>query len=53
MSLAPDEFLQAVLAEQTLDEGSVEREELLAEARRAGLELEGGRIVIGTWRESV
>lgn len=34
MSLAPDEFLQAVLAEQTLEEGSVEREELLAEHER-------------------
>ena len=34
MSLAPDGFLQAVLAEQTLEEGSVEREELLAEHER-------------------
>lgn len=34
MSLAPDEFLRAVLAEQTLEEGSTERDELLAEHER-------------------
>lgn len=36
----------------SLDDDALEAE-ALAEARRAGLELEGGRIVIGTWRESV
>ncbi len=34
MSQAPDDFLRAVLAEQTLEEGSVERDELLAEHER-------------------
>ncbi len=34
MSLTSDEFLRAVLAEQTLAEGAVEREELLAEYER-------------------
>ncbi len=34
MSLAPDDFLRAVLAEQTLQEGSTEREKLLAEHER-------------------
>jgi hypothetical protein len=36
----------------SLDDDALEAE-ALAEARRAGLELDGGRIVIGTWRESV
>ena len=35
-----------------LDDDALEAE-ARAEARRAGLELDGGRIVIGTWRESV